>query len=361
MAVDENKVKSYILKGDKKVGYILLPGFYTDMLDPLSSQGCANDVAKEILKLKEDGIDGLILDIRNNGGGSMDEVLDLAGIFIDEGTFLLTKEKEGAAHIIKDRNRGLVYDGPLVLIVNAGSASASEVLSGIIQDYHRGIIVGGPTFGKATAQVILPLDTTVDLSIFNDDLSTKDGFLKLTVKKIFRLNCKSYQKTGIIPDVILPEVFSGLEFRESSYKNSLTPDSVNKKVLFNPLPQLPLNVFSDKSKERTAKDERFIEIIQLNDSLKRSEKNNMIFFSDTASFILHEKINERLHKKIEKLVSGKSTDFQAINNDKDNELYKMDLYKKEINDDLLNLILEDIYIDESYKIMMDLINFEATK
>jgi len=361
MAVGENKVKSYILKGDKKIGYISLPGFYTDMLDLYSSQGCANDVAKEILKLKKDGINGLVLDIRNNGGGSMNEVLELAGIFIDEGTLFLIKDKAEPAHSLKDKNRGLVYDGPLIVMVNAGSASASEVLAGILRDYHRGVIVGSPTFGKATAQVILSLDTAYDPKIIKNNVSSKDGYLKLTVEKMFRVNCKSYQKTGIIPDVLMPGVFNGLEFRESSYKNALSSDSLNKKVLFNPLPQLPLKDLSDKSKERIAKDERFIEIIQLNDSLKKSYKNNIVFYSDTASFIFHENINERLLEKVEKLVSAKSSDFRAVNNNTDNELYKMELYKKKSNNDLLNRIQDDIYIDESYKIMIDLINFKATK
>jgi carboxyl-terminal processing protease len=361
MAIDENKVKSYILKGDKKIGYISLPGFYTDMLESSSSQGCANDVAKEILKLKNDGIDGLVLDIRNNGGGSMDEVLELAGIFIDEGTLLLLKDKGEPAYSLKDKNRGTVYDGPLEVMVNAGSASASEVLAAILQDYHRAVIIGSPTFGKATAQVIVPLDTAVNSKIRNDNLSTKDGYLKLTVEKIFRLNCKSYQKTGVIPDVFIPGIYNGMEFRESSYYNALSKDSIVKKVFFSPLPPLPLKEISDKSKERIANDEKFKEIIRLNDSLKKSDKKTAVFYADTASFLAQENMNKGFLNKSEKLVTEKTNDFQTVNNDSDDELYKMDLYRKGINDDFLNQIQKDIYIDESYKIMIDLINFEAHK
>jgi len=361
LSVDENKVKSYILKGDKKIGYISLPGFYTDMMDTYSSQGCSNDVAKEILKLKKDGIDGLILDIRNNGGGSLNEAIELAGIFIDEGTLILTKTRLEPPHILKDKNRGTVYDGPLMIMVNEHSASASEVMAAVMQDYHRGVVVGSPTFGKATAQEIIPLDTSFNSKIPNNNISVKDGYLKLTVGKIFRVNCKSYQRAGIIPDVFLPEVYNGLKFRETSYDNALTADSINKKVIYNPLPFLPLKVIADKSKERIAKDEKFIEIKHLNDSLKRSDKNNMVFYADTTSFLLQENNNSRLLKKIEKLDSARSTDYTVVNNNTDNELYKMDLYKKGINDDLLNRIEDDIYIDESYKIMIDLINFGATK
>ena len=361
MSVDENKVKSYILKGDKKIGYISLPGFYTDMMDNYSSQGCSNDVAKEILKLKKDGIDGLILDIRNNGGGSLNEAIELAGIFIDEGTLILTKAKSEPPHLLKDKNRGTAYDGPLMIMVNEHSASASEVMAAVMQDYHRGVIVGSPTFGKATAQQIIPLDTAYNSKIANNNISLKDGYLKLTVGKIFRVYGKSYQREGIIPDVYLPEVYYGLKFRETSYDNALTTDSINKKVIFNPLPFLPVKAIADKSKERIAKDEKFVEIKHLNDSLKKAYKKNYVYYTDTTSFLKYEKINNHLLKKIEALDSIKTANYNVVNNSTDNELYKMDLYKKDINDELLNRVGDDIYIDESYKIMIDLINFGASK
>lgn len=359
MSIDENKVTSYVLKGDKKVGYISLPGFYTDMLDSYSSQGCSNDVAAEILKLKKDSIDGLILDIRNNGGGSLSEALDLAGIFIDEGTLFLYKNKTDPAVSLKDRNRGLIYDGPLIIMVNAGSASASEVLAAILQDYHRGLIVGSQTFGKASAQIIVPLDTAINST--NKNISDEDGYLKFTSEKLFRVNCKSYQRAGIIPDVIVPRVYDGLEFRESSYSNALSSDSVNKKVISYPLPPLPLKILADKSKERIAKDDNFIQIMKLNDSLKKVNRDFVVFYSDTATFMIHENNSKKLLKKIDQLTEAKSGDFKATFNNTDNELYKMELFKDENNADLLDRIQDDIYIDESYKIMKDLINFGAGK
>jgi carboxyl-terminal processing protease len=247
------------------------------------------------------------------------------------------------------------------VIVNEGSASASEVLAAILQDYHRAIIVGSPTFGKATAQVIIPLDTSFNLKTSNNNLSINDGYLKLTVEKMFRLNCKSYQKTGVIPDVFMPEIYNGMAFREASYYNALSKDSVVKKVFFTPLAPLPLKAVSNKSKERISNDARFREIIHLNDSLKKSDKDIMVFYTDTASFLSQENTNKRLSDRIENLVSEKSKDFQTVNNNSDNDLYRMDLYKKGINEELLKQIQKDIYIDESYKIMIDLINFEATK
>src|ERR1700676_1766568 len=157
---DNGKVRSFILKGDHRIGFISLPAFYTDWNgEEGGSNGCADDVAKEIIKLKKEDIEGLILDLRYNGGGSMLEAIALAGIFIDSGPVGMTRNKEGKIYTMKDVNRGSVYDGPLILLINGFTASASEMLAGTLQDYHRALIVGSPSFGKATAQIVLPLDT----------------------------------------------------------------------------------------------------------------------------------------------------------------------------------------------------------
>src|SRR5437762_8924227 len=155
---EDDIVKGYVLNGEKKIGYISLPDFYTIWEDE-SGSGCANDVAKEIVKLKKENIDGLILDVRYNGGGSLGEALQLTGIFIDEGPLLGEKDRNGKLVFLKDPNRGTIYDGPMVLMVNGQSASASEVLAAALQDYHRALIVGSSTYGKATMQEIFPMDT----------------------------------------------------------------------------------------------------------------------------------------------------------------------------------------------------------
>ena len=159
---EDNKVKSYLLKGEKTIGYISLPSFYEDWEDKVSINGCANDVAKEVLKLKKENIDGLVLDLRYNGGGSVKEAVDLAGIFIDAGPITQIKTREPKPFTLKDMNRGTIYDGPISLLVNGFSASASELLAGALQDYNRALIIGSPTYGKATGQSILPMDTTID-------------------------------------------------------------------------------------------------------------------------------------------------------------------------------------------------------
>ncbi|TND08207.1 MAG: hypothetical protein FD123_2462 [Bacteroidetes bacterium] len=148
----DNTVKSYLLKGPDKIGYISLPSFYTDDESP-QALGCANDVAREITKLQEEGIQGLVLDLRYNGGGSVREALGLAGIFIDEGPLCIYKGRSGKPLLMKDLNRGKIYGGPLIVLVNGLSASASEILSAALSDYNRAVILGSSTYGKATGQV----------------------------------------------------------------------------------------------------------------------------------------------------------------------------------------------------------------
>jgi carboxyl-terminal processing protease len=140
--------------------------------------GCANDVAKEILLLKKDGIEGLVIDLRNNGGGSIKEAIELSGLFIDEGPMSIYKPKAGKPYLLKDMNRGTVFDGPVVILVNSLSASASEFFSGCMQDYGRAVVIGDVTYGKGTAQAIYPVDT-----VLSSKGISKNGSLKITSAK----------------------------------------------------------------------------------------------------------------------------------------------------------------------------------
>jgi carboxyl-terminal processing protease len=159
---DDGKVKSFIIKGTKSIGYISLPAFYEDWENrKIGANGCANDEAKKVLKLKKENINGLVIDVRYNGGGPLNEAIDLAGIFIDAGQVGLIKDKTSKLCTLKDVNRGTIYDGQLAILVNGYSASASEVLANTLQDYNRVLIVGALTYGKAAAQVVLPMDTTI--------------------------------------------------------------------------------------------------------------------------------------------------------------------------------------------------------
>ena len=234
---EEDKVQGYVLKGAKNVGYISIPDFYVDWENAETGvAGCANDVAKEIIKLKKENINGLILDIRYNGGGSMNEAIELAGIFIDGGPVGLYKDKTPKPVTLKDVNGGSIYDGPLLIMVNGYSASASEMLSGTLQDYNRAFIAGTPTYGKATGQVVLPLDTLVTYETI--DRFQSEDYLKVTTFGLYRVNGTTAQKRGVMPDIVLPDVLNTVITKEKDEPFAFTLSSIEPNKYYRPLPPL---------------------------------------------------------------------------------------------------------------------------
>ncbi len=232
---EENRVRSFVLKGSKTIGYIALPAFYSDWDDDAGANGCANDVGKEIMSLLKQNISGLIIDLRYNGGGSLREATELAGIFIDAGPVEQIKRNDAKILTLKDVNRGTIYSGPLVLLVNGYSASASEMLAGTLQDYKRAIIAGSPTYGKATGQLVLPLDTTINFDS-NAPFKETDSYLKLTTSTLYRITGATPQGTGVIPDIALPDILEAMPGREKDeyFWLHTTPIEANK--YFRPLP-----------------------------------------------------------------------------------------------------------------------------
>ncbi|HEY8734826.1 MAG TPA: S41 family peptidase, partial [Puia sp.] len=255
---DNSRVRSFILKGEHRVGFISLPAFYTDWNgEEGGNNGCADDVAKEIIKLKKESIEGLILDLRYNGGGSMMEAIALAGIFIDAGPVGMTRDKEGKIYTMKDVNRGSVYDGPLILLINGFTASASEMLAGTLQDYHRALIVGSPSFGKATAQIVLPLDTLFDEKHL-DRMKTADNYIKMTIDRLFRVNGTSAQQTGVIPDIFLPDYTETRSEREKSLPFSMQNITIDANKYYRPYPPLAMDPIKYFSKSFTDTSRQFI-------------------------------------------------------------------------------------------------------
>ncbi|HHL18685.1 MAG TPA: tail-specific protease [Thiothrix sp.] len=208
------------LKGKAKVGVISLPSFYIDFdaraKGVTDYRSTTRDVKKLIVALKKEGIDELIIDLRGNGGGSLSEVISLTGLFIDKGPVVQVKDLNQRINTQKDKDKGVIYDGPLAVMVNSGSASASEIFAGAIKDYKRGLIVGETTFGKGTVQTILPLDAYAR-SQFEEAL----GQIKVTTAQFFRVNGDSTQHKGVVPDIVwdLPKIDG--DFGERSLKNAL--------------------------------------------------------------------------------------------------------------------------------------------
>jgi len=224
---DESFARSAIVQnGSNKVGYIYLPDFYADFERPDGAR-CSEDVAKEVIKLKNEQVDGIVLDLRNNGGGSLYEVVQMVGLFIDQGPVVQVRDKDGKSSVLSDHNQAVLYNGPLAVMVNEFSASASEIFAAAIQDYKRGIIIGSTsTYGKGTVQKTVPFGKPVDMYSGRTEL----GAVKLTFQKFYRINGGSTQLKGVTPDVILPDSYEYLKIREKDNAISLPWDEINKAV-----------------------------------------------------------------------------------------------------------------------------------
>jgi carboxyl-terminal processing protease len=331
----ENLISSFVLKGERKIGYINLPGFFTDFENG-KVNGCANAVAKEILKLKSEQIEGLILDLRFNGGGSILEAIELAGIFIDVGPLALVKEKDQMPVVLKDLNKGMAYNGPLAVMVNGGSASASELVAAALQDYNRAIIVGSKTFGKATGQVVLPVEVGHE----------ENGFVKITIERICRVTGASIQQEGIDPDIILPDFISSFFEREQMLRNSFPPQSVVKKVYYTPLTGYSISSIKDLSFKRMEVSQQFNSVEKLSTLLSAPislEKNK--FFKN----------NEILEATLAGIQDSTTLVYEVINTKLNNSLLILDNYHREINKRSQEEIMNSFYIRETYNIINDLI------
>ncbi|MCS7027179.1 MAG: carboxy terminal-processing peptidase [Bacteroidia bacterium] len=342
---EENLVKSFIIEGERRVGYIALPGFYTNY-EVEQSKGCANDVAKEILKMKQENIEGLILDLRFNGGGSLIEGVELAGIFIDEGALTIITQKDSKPTILKDMNRGTVYDGKLLVMVNRASASASEMLAAVLQDYNRALIVGTNTFGKATGQRPFPV-VAPDKEFKKINLH----FAYLSHVKLYRITGKTTQLVGVQPDIEIPDNLSPQNYSEASYDFALPADSIDKKVIFKPLPALPKAKLLAKHKQRMSRP-----ISPINQTLQEVAQNTnkqpKTIPLDLAAFL---KWYQQSHEETAKPLPNNA--FLSLRNLKANEtILAIDEFGRETTQKLINKLNHDAHLAESYQILLDWIN-----
>ena len=221
--------KLYIINKDDKLyrmGVITIPDFYKNFND--ARQGNKNftsvtrDVKKLITGLKKDKMDGLLIDLRRNGGGALDEAIELSGLFIRKGPVVQVRDRSNKIDIGKDEDSGLYYDGPLTVLINRSSASASEIFTGAIQDYKRGVVIGEQSFGKGTVQNLIDLNRVIRYS----DEENKYGNLKITLAKYYRITGSSTQNVGVTPDIALPSAFNPELYGESSMPASLPWDKI---------------------------------------------------------------------------------------------------------------------------------------
>ncbi len=258
--IEETFVKSTILNSvdGTKVGYVMIPSFYRDFemtRNGGTARNSTDDTRKALQELNKEGIKGLILDLRNNGGGSLVDAVDITGLFLKSGPVVQVKNSFGTRKVLNDEDLDLVYDGPLVVLVNLFSASASEILAAALQDYGRAIVIGGRhTHGKGTVQTIVDLNDNIPLLHLQryEDL----GALKVTIQKFYRINGGSTQFKGVEPDIVLPSLFDHLKSGEQYLDNSLPWDQVASVPYF-PYPSggVDLNVVQQRSIERTQNEE----------------------------------------------------------------------------------------------------------
>ena len=225
IVLDEAFARSAIIqKGNDKYGYILLPDFYADF-EREDGHRCSKDVAIEVEKLKAEKVKGIVIDVRYNGGGSLYEVVQMAGLFIDKGPIVQIRDKVGRSQVLADESPGILYDGPLVVMVNQFSASASEIFAGAIQDYNRGLIVGSSsTYGKGTVQRNISFGKPLDAM----GIQTEYGAVKLTFQKFYRVTGSSTQKKGVLADVVFPDDYEFLKYREKDNAAALSWDEMEK-------------------------------------------------------------------------------------------------------------------------------------
>ncbi|HMH21288.1 MAG TPA: carboxy terminal-processing peptidase [Puia sp.] len=217
--------RSAIVNSEKgKIGYIYLPEFYADFDHPQGNR-CSIDVAREVMKLKEQKVDGIILDLRHNGGGSLYDVVQMAGLFVERGPIVQVRDRDGLPQILPDNDKSVLYDGPFAVMVDELSASASEIFAAAIQDYKRGVIIGSTsTYGKGTVQRPFGLDKTLGFTDPNGDLGT----LKLTLQKFYRINGGSTQLRGVSSDIVLPDLNEYSKIREKDNPDALPWDEIQK-------------------------------------------------------------------------------------------------------------------------------------
>ena len=256
------KVISYDMNGKKyKMGVITIPSFYIDFEEYRSGienyKSTTNDVRKLLTELDEEGVDGLIIDLRYNGGGALQEAIDLSGLFIKKGTIVQVKSSNGKIRVYADEDPAKVYNGPLTVMVNSFSASASEIFAGAIQDYKRGVIIGEQTYGKGTVQNLL------DLQRYIEDEKGGVGQLKLTFSKYYRATGSSTQHNGVTPDIVLPSLYSQDEVGESSEPTALPWDEIasSKFIPENDLSDDILNTLKKSFNKRLNADDELKQLI----------------------------------------------------------------------------------------------------
>lgn len=345
--IEETFAKSMILQGpgNSRIGYLVIPSFYRDFKKNGMEGGrnSSDDTRKELEKLKNEKIDGLILDLRNNGGGALVDAVEIAGLFIDKGPVVQVKGEGGSERILNDEEAGEVYSGPMVILENKFSASASEIVVGAIQDYKRAIIVGDDhSHGKGTVQTVVDLNENIPLLKMRkyDDL----GALKVTIQKFYRVTGNSTQFKGVEPDVLLPSMLRHIKSGEKYLEFALPWDSIAP-VQYTLWPKkFDFDSLRKKSQERVQRDKGFQAIQE--EAKHAEQRANDTLITLGINEMRKERENVRLAKE---KVGAHYRKFRHTENSEDEDAPP----PEDSKDEWMKDIQDDPYVRESMNILMD--------
>lgn len=359
VVIDERYAKSLLLGGAEEgdyVGYINLPAFYADFNNE-DGRFSAKDVKAEIEKLNAKSVDGIILDLRSNGGGSLSDVVDMTGFFIPEGPVVQVAGRGGRKQILRDKDPRVQYDGPLVVLVDQSSASASEIIAAALQDYNRAVIVGSEsTFGKGTVQRFYDLDRTVAGMADVKPLGT----LKLTMQKFYRINGGSTQLRGVVPDIILPDSRALLETGEKRQTNPLAWSQIDPADYGQDVYQISqMEELQRRSAARVASNETF-GLIQENAKRFKRQSDRKSFPLSLVDYRKMDEASRQEAKQYEGLFDEVVNPY-VYNLELDMEEIEIDESKVARNEEFKKNVGKDVYIREAVQILGDMLELEAKK
>ena len=346
---------STVTKDNKKFGIINLPGFYVSM-DDYNKRNAATDVKLEIERLKKDNIEGLVLDLRNNGGGSLQTVIDMAGLFIKDGPIVQVKTTGGQKEVLSDKDKSIVWDGPLVILVNENSASASEILAAAMQDYKRALVVGSTqTFGKGTVQTVMDLNRMV-----RNNTSGDMGALKYTIQKYYRINGGSTQLEGVKSDIVVPDRYSYIALGEKNQDNPLPYDKIDATKYTVWKDTFDYQTAIENSKERISKNDQ-LKLIDENAQWVKKIRDKELYSLKYDTYKAALRLNEEEAKHFEKLTDYK-TNLSFSSLPYEEKMMAADSVLKEKRDRWHKALSHDVYVEEALNVLNDLsISYDNNK
>lgn len=353
-----------INSNDGKIGYIYLPEFYADF-NHTSGRRCATDIREEVLKLKAEGVTGIILDLRGNGGGSLGDVVEMSGLFVGRGPIVQVKNSAASLNTLRPQMYDtVIYGGPMAIMVNEGSASASEILAAAMQDYKRAVIVGAPTYGKGTVQKMVPLDEMLNpmtrISLQNDTTNSDPslGELKLTMEKFYRVSGGSTQLKGVVPDVQLPDAYEYLEdddMGERKNKAALPYDEIAP-ASYRPTASVGnVKILAEASKKRVAANPTF-KLIGETAALRKKKMDDKTISLNEKQYRKEQEEVNAISKKLDSL-GKKGTNLEVMNIPSERKDIEIDSAATSRNKEWLKNVGKDIYITETVNIINDLAKY----